>query len=113
MNGLAIFLPFAGCILALWARPKLQNLAFLNDNGQSEQPELSLPPPIPLSEEERRILEQPIDPRVVRILNELHCYSESLEQLLATRHMLPFPGNHEAKPTGVSGEAPEHDGAIV
>jgi hypothetical protein len=85
---------------------------FLNDNGQSEQPELSLPP-IPLSEDERRILEQPIDPRVVRILNELHCYSESVEQLLATRHLLPFPGNHEAKPTVASGEAPKHDGAIV
>ena len=85
---------------------------FLNDNGQSEQPELSIPP-IPLSEEQRRILEQPIDPRVVRILNELHCYTESVEQLLATRHLLLFPGNHEAKPKVASGEAPEHDGAIV
>jgi hypothetical protein len=99
--------------LALWARPKLQNLAFLNDNGQSEQPELSLPPPIPLSEEQRRILEQPIDPRVVRILNELQCYSESVEQFLASRHILPFPFDHEAKPTVVSGEAPKDEGGAI
>jgi hypothetical protein len=95
------------------ARPKLQNLAFLNDSDQSEQPELSVPPPIPLSDEERRILEQPIDPRVVRILNELQCYSESVEQFLANRHILPFPCDHEAKPKVVPGEAPKHDGAIV
>ena len=95
------------------ARPKLQNLAFLNDNGQSEQPELSLPPPIPLSEEQRRILEQPIDPRVVRILNELQCYSESVEQFLASRHILPFPCDHEAKPTVVSGEAPKDEGGAI
>lgn len=95
------------------ARPKLQNLALLNDNGQSEQPELSVPPPIPLSDEERRILEQPIDPRVVRILNELQCYSESVEQLLANRYILPFPCDHEAKRKAVSGEAPKHEGAIV
>jgi hypothetical protein len=48
---------------------------------------------IALSAEQREILEKPIDPRVERILQELHADKAAAEDALKTRRIIKFPGN--------------------
>lgn len=79
----------------------------LNDDGQSEHSELSIPP-IPLTEEEQRMLKQPLDPRVARILDDLLRNRDLVGQQYANRRILRFPCSRNE-----DDESPEKEGAIV
>jgi hypothetical protein len=48
---------------------------------------------IVLSAEQRAILEKPIDPRVERIMQELHADKAAAEDALKARRIIKFPGN--------------------
>gem|GEM_PF-2943459 len=74
--------------------------------------ELELPP-ISLTDEERRILQQPLDPRVARILKELHEHRDMLEQLFTNRRIVPFQYGCSPSYIGRDENQSPHAGAIV
>jgi hypothetical protein len=74
-------------------------------------------PVIPLSDEQRRILEQPVDSRVHRILNEIEKDQKEIAKALGAGRIIPFPfagsrGGHAVRDcdghwTILSGPPPE------
>jgi hypothetical protein len=48
-------------------------------------------PVIPLSDEQRRILEQPVDPRVKRILSEIEEERKEMAEAVKSRGIIRFP----------------------
>jgi hypothetical protein len=63
---------------------------------QAALPELQ---PIPLSAEQKAILEQPINPRVERILYQINAARAAAERLLAGRRIVHFPiGQRSERP---------------
>jgi hypothetical protein len=56
---------------------------------QPAEPKKSLE--IPLSEEQKGLLEKPIDPRVDRILQEIYADQAAAERALKSRRIIDFP----------------------
>ena len=58
----------------------------------TEGPAAEVPRKIELSEEQKSILEKPIDPRVARIMNEIYADREAAERALKSAHrIIEFP----------------------
>src|ERR1041384_3555388 len=56
------------------------------------------PQPIPLNAEQRAMLEQPVDSRVDRILEEIYADKAAAERAIQSRQIIRFPGGGSSKP---------------